>query len=309
MGSITINAQTGSHGGDIAKRLSEILGLEILDIDSALEQFLDDKVQRNIHSLLKQSPKAFLTNSPFDCTFQEYFEGMLRDKAKRENYILLNFGGAQFLRADQYVMHVKIVGSVKERSKRLYERLKTNAATVENELLQADRKYQRYLNTLFGLECEREGTYDIVVSTDRATVNGVTKVIEGMYEDLQTQISLLTSNADSQAALTMAKLPLMKNESEIDFAYMLDMYHIDWRYEPKTFPIEWDEQGRVTLAFSPDFFLPKFNLYLELTTMNQKYVTMKNKKAKKVREMYPGVNVRIVYKKDFASIMERFAEA
>ena len=309
MGSITINAQTGSHGRDIAKRLSDQLGLEIVDIDSALEQFLDGKVQKNIISLLKQSPKAFLTNSPFDCTFQEYFEGMLRDKAKRENYILLNFGGAQYLRDDQFVMHVKIVGSIKERSKRLLERQKMSSANVETELLQADRKYLRYLNTIFGLDCEREGTYDIIVSTDRASVNGVTKIIEGMYNDLQTQIKLLTSNADSQAAMTMAKLPLMKNESEIDFAYMLDMYHIDWRYEPKTFPIEWDEQGRVTLAFSPDFYLPKFNLYLELTTMNQKYVTMKNKKAKKVRELYPGVNVRIVYKKDFASIMERFAEA
>lgn len=309
MGSITINAQLGSHGGDIAKRLSDMLGVEILDMDSALDHFLEGKVQKNIISLLKQSPKAFLTDSPFDCSFQEYLEGMLRDKAKRESYILVNFGGAQFLRDDNYVMHVKVVGSLKERAQRLSERNRINNDKAETELLQSDRKYQRYLNTLFGLDAEREGTYDIVVSTDRASVNGILKVIDGMYQDLQTQIALLTSNAESQASLTMSKLPEMKNESEIDFAYMLDMYHIDWRYEPKTFPIEWDDEGRVTLAFSPDFYLPKFNLYLELTTMNQKYVTMKNKKAKKVREMYPGVNVRIVYKKDFANMMERFAEA
>ncbi len=309
MGSITINAQLGSHGGEIAKRLSDKLSLEVLDMDSVLAQFLEGKVQKNIISLLKQSPKAFLTDSPFDCTFQEYLEGMLRDKAKRENYLLLNFGGAQYMRDDQYVMHVKIVGSPDERGKRIAEREKLNSEAALTEILQSDRKYLRYLNTLFGLDSEREGTYDIILSTDRASVNGSSKIIEGMYEDLQTQIQLLTSHAETKAALTESKLPLMKNESEIDFAYMLDMYHIDWRYEPKTFPIEWDDEGRVTLAFSPDFYLPKFNLYLELTTMNQKYVTMKNKKAKKVREMYPGVNVRIVYRKDFASMMERFAEA
>ena len=84
------------------------------------------------------------------------------------------------------------------------------------------------------------------------------------------------------------------------------MYGIDWRYEPKTFPVEWDSEGRVTLAFSPDFYLPRFNLYLELTTMNQRYVTMKNKKARKVQELYPGTNVRIVYRKDFLSMLERF---
>ena len=40
--------------------------------------------------------------------------------------------------------------------------------------------------------------------------------------------------------------------------------------------------------------------------MNQKYVTEKNRKMKKVRELYPGTNVKIVYKKDFVSLIERF---
>ena len=72
------------------------------------------------------------------------------------------------------------------------------------------------------------------------------------------------------------------------------MYEIEWLYEPKTFPIEYDAEGNIKMAFSPDFYLPKFDIYLELTTMEQK-----------VREMYPGTNVRIVYKKDFLSLVER----
>ena len=84
------------------------------------------------------------------------------------------------------------------------------------------------------------------------------------------------------------------------------MYHIDWIYEPHPFPIEWDAEGNVTQAFSPDFFLPRFKTYLELTTMNQKYVTEKNKKARRLKELYPDIQVRIVYKIDFESLIERF---
>ena len=98
---------------------------------------------------------------------------------------------------------------------------------------------------------------------------------------------------------------MFKNETEAEFAKILDMYGIEWMYEPKTFPIEWDEDGNIRMAFSPDFYLPKFDLYLELTTMEQKYVTKKNKKARMVMDLYPGTNVRIVYKKDFQELIER----
>jgi hypothetical protein len=85
------------------------------------------------------------------------------------------------------------------------------------------------------------------------------------------------------------------------------MHQIEWKYEPRTFPVEWDAEGNVTLAFSPDFYLVQFDTYLELTTMNQRYVTEKNKKLRRVRELYPGTHIKIVYKKDFQSLVERFS--
>ena len=60
------------------------------------------------------------------------------------------------------------------------------------------------------------------------------------------------------------------------------------------------------MAISPDFFLPRFNTYIEITTMDQKYVTTKNKKVKLLKELYPDININIVYKKDFYSLLERF---
>jgi hypothetical protein len=84
------------------------------------------------------------------------------------------------------------------------------------------------------------------------------------------------------------------------------MYHLDWEYEPRTFPIQWDEEGNVTMAFSPDFYLPRFNTFIELTTMNQKYASEKKKKVKLLKRLYPGTNINIVFKNDFYSLLERF---
>ncbi len=71
-------------------------------------------------------------------------------------------------------------------------------------------------------------------------------------------------------------------------AKLLKFYHIRWEYEPKTFPITWDESGNVVESFTPDFYLPDLNLYIELTTMKQGLVTKKNKKVKLLRTLYPS---------------------
>ena len=50
---------------------------------------------------------------------------------------------------------------------------------------------------------------------------------------------------------------------------MLDFYGVPWVYEPRTFVLEQDEDGRVTEAFTPDFYLPEQDLFLEITMMKQ----------------------------------------
>ena len=94
--------------------------------------------------------------------------------------------------------------------------------------------------------------------------------------------------------------------SERVAAEILDFYRIRWQYEPTTFPIEWDGQGNVIAAFAPDFYLPDFDLFIELTTMSQKLVTKKNRKVRRVRELYPDVNIKIFYQKDFRRLLARF---
>ena len=97
-----------------------------------------------------------------------------------------------------------------------------------------------------------------------------------------------------------------KHPSEEEFARILDMHEIEWQYEPRTFPVKWDAEGNVIQAFSPDFYLPRFNTFIEITTMDQKYVSEKKKKVKLLKKLYPGTNINIVFKNDFNQLVKRF---
>jgi hypothetical protein len=96
------------------------------------------------------------------------------------------------------------------------------------------------------------------------------------------------------------------HDSEKEFGRILDYYRIRWEYEPKTFPLEWDQEGNVTVSFTPDFYLTDYDLFIELTTMNQKLVTKKNRKIKKLKELYPDINIKLFYKKDFHSLIFKY---
>jgi hypothetical protein len=89
----------------------------------------------------------------------------------------------------------------------------------------------------------------------------------------------------------------------------LEFYKIRWQYEPRTFPIQWDAQGRVLESFTPDFYLPDQDLYIELTTQKQRLVTKKNRKIRLLRQLYPEVNLKIFYGRDFERLLQKYGRA
>ena len=93
--------------------------------------------------------------------------------------------------------------------------------------------------------------------------------------------------------------------SEKEFADLLDYYHINYLYEPRSFPLRWDG-SRVVEMFTPDFYLPEYDQYFELTTMKQNLVTQKNRKLRHVRELYPEVNVQLLYRRDLMRLMGKY---
>ena len=96
------------------------------------------------------------------------------------------------------------------------------------------------------------------------------------------------------------------NESERQFAEVLDFYDIQWEYEARTFPLRVDEEGNVVEAFTPDFYLPGEDIYIELTTIKQSYVTKKHKKIRKFRERYPDVKLKLLNKRDYTSLAAKY---
>jgi hypoxanthine phosphoribosyltransferase len=100
--------------------------------------------------------------------------------------------------------------------------------------------------------------------------------------------------------------PQFANEAEMECAKILDYYRVPWQYEPRTFVLEEDETGRVVEAFTPDFYLPEQDLYLEVTVMKQSLVTRKNRKLRKLRERYPDVRIKLFYKRDIERLAQRY---
>jgi hypothetical protein len=93
---------------------------------------------------------------------------------------------------------------------------------------------------------------------------------------------------------------------EETMARIFDYYGIEWVYEPRTFPLEWDKDGNVTLAFSPDFYLPQQDLYLELTTLRPQLTRHKNRKMRRMQELYPNVKIKLLKRRDIRDMMIKF---
>ena len=94
--------------------------------------------------------------------------------------------------------------------------------------------------------------------------------------------------------------------SEEQFARILDFYRIPWEYEPRTFPLRWDDEGNLLEAFSPDFYLPEQDLYIELTTMSQRLINKKHRKIRRLQELYPEINIKLLNRSDFEMMMHKY---
>lgn len=161
---------------------------------------------------------------------------------------------------------------------------------------------------------ERDGHQFIVIKEQHPTEapsqpQQTIEIPAAMLPELKRAVAALEENfADDQdSPQPPRRLINFAHQSEQEFARILDFYHIAWQYEPRTFPIEWDAEGHVLRSFTPDFYLPEHGLYIELTTLKQPLVTKKNRKVRRLRDLYPDVNIKILYGSDYRKLIEKFA--
>jgi hypoxanthine phosphoribosyltransferase len=100
--------------------------------------------------------------------------------------------------------------------------------------------------------------------------------------------------------------PRFAHASEAELARILDYYKVDWLYEPHVFPIRWNTEGVVVESFTPDFYLPELEMYVELTTLKQSLVRKKNRKLRRLRELYPMIRIKLFYARDFRALLLKY---
>jgi len=175
----------------------------------------------------------------------------------------------------------------------------------------------------FGRAGSRLQNFDLVLNAETLAVDDMADVVEAAVKSkglLEAGVLSLAAEAQVQFQVRLKlarygivppdRIHLERKEfghpSEEVFANLLDFYRIAWDYEPRSFPLQWDKDGKVLEAFTPDFYLPEFDMYVELTTMKQANVTRKNRKIRLLRTIYPHVNIQVFYQKDVQDLVMKY---
>lgn len=327
MAVITISRQFGSGGELIARMVCQKTGYMLVNketINEKLRQygFSEEDLslfdEKRIKSISREMDEDLQLKS------RQYFEtlhNLIFDLAIRENLVILGRGGQVLFKDFPPALHVKIISPLNSRIARVKKLYSLDEAGAARLISEQDEERQEYLQSVFGCDWLDLDFYHVVVNTGKIpleeaallTVRSAelqestsTLSVEELesVQDLEEQLPSKESASQPQDA--KGGLPSFAHSSEEEFARVLDFYQIKWLYEPKTFPLQWDSEGNVTEAFSPDFYLPEQDLYVEITTQKQKLVWRKNKKARRLKELYPDVNIKIIYGRDYKALLQKY---
>jgi cytidylate kinase len=311
LGIITIARQAESGGEEVAERVAKELGvalvhrplLERLTLEHGLSgQELDESDETRIDVAVSAAGQVHM----------DYLQAVLLDLSGKEDLVLVGRGG-QFLFQDcPWSLHVKITASLSARRSSLQRVQALSDAETDAWLAEVDRQRSEWIQRHHGGNWEDPALYDLIVRSDRLGIEGAAAVVRRAAEagDIlghQAEIAAwVERHAPDVATDRPGNAHGFVHPSEAEFARVLDFYRIRWQYEPKSFPLAWDEAGNVTEAFTPDFFLPDLDLFLELTTLKQSLVTNKNRKIRKLRELYPDIQLKVFYGRDFRSLVQKY---
>jgi cytidylate kinase len=289
--------------------------------------------QRLQFELLTQSRLRFLMAEEFgpdtaipDKAYPSLVTSILARLATEHHIVFCALGGELQARHFPGMLRAHVVAPENARIGNLMldSRLERPAARQLLQELEAAERADR--KAKFGKTKVTADAFDLVANAETLTTEQIAELIEtAVRAAALRERGYLSAAAEAQLQFQMRmrlarfgiappdKVSLRKkifaNQSEEIFANLLDFYRIAWEYEPRSFPVQWDRDGRVLEAFTPDFYLPEFDLYIELTTMKQAHVTRKNRKVRLLRELYPQINIQVFYQKDFENLVFKYGLA
>jgi cytidylate kinase len=316
MAIVTISRLEACRGEDVAAAVARRLGFRLVDRALMRELLYSYDLLAAIGRLREPgTPAPAGDPDEEERAVHAATEGIIWHLAFRENIVLLGFGGQFLLGGCPGALHVRLTAS-------LEFRLATAEAQGNRRSVAAlqrrEQERRRLMRRHFGKDLTSGEYYDLALRIDTLGVDAAAALIEqaadavgltkaGRFEEIRS-----CALAKGVREIPLDPLPAgagetrFANASEAEFAKVLDFYHIPWKYEPETFPIEWWPDGRAKSSFSPDFYLPEMDTYLELTTMKQSLVTKKNRKVRLFRQLYPDKKLLIFYGRDFRKLAQKF---
>lgn len=81
---------------------------------------------------------------------------------------------------------------------------------------------------------------------------------------------------------------------EQEFARSMDRHSILWQYKPRTFSVEWDEDGNFIDSFTPSFFLPARNVFIELLAPDCRLSSERARKARQLQQQHPAITIEVL---------------
>jgi hypothetical protein len=240
------------------------------------------------------------------------------------HHLVAGFAGAESIFDPMPILlRSGIVASETRRAGNLMLDRRIENPEAQAELARLDAEAARVRKARLGRASAQASDFDVTLNTEsmdpdqmsellRAAVEIRCPAEQGLLpapEEAQLQFKLrmeLARHGMVPAVRAHLKTVAFGHPSEEMFANLLDFYRIEWQYEPRSFPLQWDKDGRISEAFTPDFYLPEFDLYVELTTMKQALVTRKNRKVKLLRAVYPHINIQVFYQKDFQDLVFKY---
>ena len=310
MALIAVSGQTGCRVEEVARISAQRLGFELV-------------TRSRVRSLIEQE----FGPAPIpDKAYTDVLASIVARLATEHHLILAIDGAELIIRRFPAILRVYITAPEAMRVGTVMLDRRLDRPSAKEALWAMEAEDAALRKAYFGKSTLSADSFDLTLNAGALASEQMVELIETAVRSLAlTEHGYLSAAAEAQlqfpirlrlarhkitpaGAVGLARQPFA-HQSEQIFANLLDFYRIAWEYEPRSFPIQHDEQGKVTESFTPDFYLPEFDLYVELTTMKQSLVTKKNRKVRLLKELNPGLNIQVFYQKDFENLIFKYGLA
>ncbi|NLK00688.1 MAG: hypothetical protein GX318_05555 [Clostridia bacterium] len=327
MAIITISRQFGSQGEAVAEVLAEATGYTLLN-KRTLEGLITEKHVPDIRLewINESSPRRMEELEEKRVQYIEFLKVTISELAEKKHIFMLGRGCQFLFQAYENAVHFRVIAPLEIRAGNIQRRFGVDKATALRLINEKDAERNDYNFYFHRGDWNDPELYNLTLNTGTSSLAETAGIILYFlrerdvltpceYEDIKSEVVPLLDQklrdiADGTFQRKVLKgkdgPPVFANESEEEFARILDYYKIEYLYEPTTFPLRWDSEGNIESAFAPDFYFPDFDLYIELTTMKQQLVTKKNRKLRELRKLYPHVNIKLFYRRDYHKLLKKF---